>query len=420
MAVTDFLSGGTIPAGSAVVDVTTQQAIPDWYTNYAKQLLANQQALSSQAYNPLFNKRAAGFTPAQEAAFQQTQTGATSFMPALQSAQNITQAAAGQSALGTAQPYYQQAAGLSAPGAAMPNLQQAAQYAAASTTPTGMQAAAPYLGAAGRTSVQNIADYMNPYTEQVANRIGQLGARSLQEQLIPAIQDRMVAAGQFGGTRQAELMGRALRDTMEGVSAQQTAALQQGYGQGLTAAQADLTRQAQLASTAGTLGTQQQQALAQAGQQMGALGSTIGGLTQGQMGALTALGTGAGQLGGADISSRLSAAQQMAAQARQLQEQTLGGATALGGIGQQQQALNQTNLDLSTQNALAQQNYLQNQINAGAATLGAVKGAVPTAQTQAGIEPLAMQPTPTVSTGAQIGSALTGVAGLIGALGGLK
>ena len=49
MAVTDFLSGGTIPAGSAVVDVTTQQAIPDWYTNYAKQLLANQQALSAQA-----------------------------------------------------------------------------------------------------------------------------------------------------------------------------------------------------------------------------------------------------------------------------------------------------------------------------------------------------------------------------------
>lgn len=331
MAVTDFLSGGTIPAGSAVTDVTTTTALPDWYTNYGQQLLANQGALSSQGYNPAFNKQLAGFAPAQEAAFGQVATGSTSFMPGLEQAGQTTQGALQQSAMGAAQ---------------------------------------PYLGAAAQTAPQVIQNYMNPYTDQVANRIGQLGLRTLNETLLPGISDKMVAAGQFGGTRQAELMGRALRDTMEGISAQQTSALQQGYGQGLTAAQTDLARQGTLANVAGGLA-------------------------------------------GTDVTNQLAGAAQQSAQAQQLQNQTLAGANALQQTGALQQNLNQQNLDANQQNALAQQSYLQNQINAGLNTLGGVSKAVPTTSTQAGIQPIGYPSAYPSSTAANIASGLAGAAGLV-------
>ena len=330
MAVTDFLSNGQIPAGSAVQDLTTTSALPDWYTNYAQQVLANQQALSSQPYNPLFNKQLAAFTPAQQAAFQQTQTGATSFAPGLQQAAQTTQGALGRSALATAQ---------------------------------------PYLSTAAQTAPQVISSYMNPYTQDVVNQIGVQGARTLSEQLLPSIQDAMTAAGQFGGTRQAELTGRAIRDTMQNISAQQSAALQQGYGQGLSAAQTDLARQA-------------------------ALGSTAGGLTT------------------ADIGQQLAGAGQQAAQAQQLQQQTLTGAGALGQIGATQQQLNQANLDAATQNALAQQQFLQNQINTAANTLGAVRAAVPTSSETSGITPSGQPAQYSPSTASQIGSVLTGIGAL--------
>ena len=335
--VTDFLSGGTtIPSGSAVEDLTTTSALPDWYTNYGQQLIANQQAVSAQPFNPAFSKLVAGFTPAQEAAFGQTATGATSFVPGLQQAGQTVQGALQQSALGAAQ---------------------------------------PYLSTAAQTAPQNINTYMNPYTQDVVQNIGTVGLRTLTEGLLPQIQDQMVAAGQFGGTRQSEIMGRAIRDAITGISQQQSQALQAGYTQAQTAAQADLARQAQLAGTAGGLA-------------------------------------------GSDIGSQLTAAQQQAQQAQQLQTQTLAGAGALGTIGQQQQTLDQAALDAAQQNALAQQQFQQQQINAGLTTLQGVKGAVPTATTAAGVVPMAQYNPTGVSTPAAIAGGLTAAAGLVNALSG--
>jgi hypothetical protein len=335
--VTDFLSGGsTIPSGSAVEDLTTTASLPDWYTNYGQQLIANQQALSAQPYNPAFGKQVAGFTPAQQAAFGQTAIGATSFVPGLEQAAQTTQGALQQSALGAAQ---------------------------------------PYLSTAAQTVPQNISQYMDPYTQQVVQNIGTTGIRTLTEGLLPQIQDQMVAAGQFGGSRQAEIMGRAIRDAITGISQQQAAALQSGYTQAQTAAQADLARQAQLAGTAG-------------------------GLAAG------------------DISSQLTGAQQQALQAKQLQDQTLTGATALGNIGTQQQGVAQSALDAAQANALAQQQYNQQQINAGLATLQGVKGATPTTTTAAGVVPMSQYNPTGVSDAAAVASGLSSLAGLAKTLGG--
>jgi hypothetical protein len=127
------------------------------------------------------------------------------------------------------------------------------------------------MAQAGRSAADVTQQFMNPYTDQVVSRIGEMGTRALKEQILPGIEGEMIRAGQFGGTRQAELTGRAIRDATEGISAQQAQALERGYAQSLGAAQREQERQGGLA--------QQAQQLGLTG--VGAL-QTAGGLQQGQ------------------------------------------------------------------------------------------------------------------------------------------
>ena len=382
MGILDFLTEGKPPT-AVPVSSTEQTVLPDWYSNYALDILSNQRALAErpfQAYADETGKpipRFADFAPDQQRGFEATRQGAFTFRPELGMASQQTQNVFGRSALGAAQPAFQ----------------QAGQYTAQSAAPTGLGMAQPYLQQAGQTAVQNIGQYMNPYEDAVIGRIGALGARTLQEQLLPAISDKMIGAGQFGGTRQAELVGRALRDTMEGISAQQAQALQQGYGQAAGLAQADLARQAQLASTAGGLGFQQQGALAQAGQQMASLGAQMGSLY------------------GQDTQAQLEAAQQLGNLAQQRQTQELTGAGALQGIGAQQQALAQKNLDFARSEWEREQAYPQEQVAGLMGALQGVQPAVPRGAMKEGTEvPGTYQP----SLLATIGQAYATYKGLTG------
>jgi hypothetical protein len=387
----DFLTEGK-PVEAVPVSSTQQTILPDWYTNYAMDILSNQQALAARPYQEYVDAsgkaipRVADFAPDQQAGFEATRQGAFTFRPELGTASTKTQDVFGRSALGAAQPYFGQAAGMSGLAAATPGLQQGAGYVAGSTDALGLQMAQPYLAQAGQTAAQTVGQYMNPYQEQVVNRIGQLGTRALQEQVLPGIESEMIRAGQFGGTRQAEITGRAIRDAIEGISAQQSAALQQGYGQAQQTAQADLARQAQLASTAGGLGGAQQQALLGAGSRMADIGQTYGALTQAQQQMLADLGKSTGALYGQDTSNQLAAAQQMAGLAQQRQQQELAGAGALQQIGSQQQALAQKNLDIAREDFLARQAYPQEQIKAMTGALQGVQPAVPQAATKVGTE----------------------------------
>ena len=367
----DLLSSD-VPIGPSAS--TTQTLLPDWYTNYAMQVLSNQQAASAQPYAAYQAPRVAGFTPDQQAGFDQTRVAATSWRPGL----NI----ANQAAKGTLD--------MSAFGAAQPSLQTGAGYLQQSTTPTGINMAQPYLSQAGQTSVADIGSYMDPYQDAVVNRIGALGLRNLQENLLPAIGDQFVGAGGYGGSRQAEAIGRAVRDTQEGISAQQAQALSSGYQGALQASQTDLARQAQLAGTAGNLGVAQQGALQAAGTGMAGIG--------GQLGALTT----------ADIQSKLDASRQIASIADQRQRQLLTGAGALQGVGQQQQALQQQNLDVAYQDFLRQQGYDQTQIDAMAKTIGAVQPAVPKSVLETGYAPATAQQEDSSPSWAQTAANLAG------------
>lgn len=263
MAVSNFLSeGAAIPQGSAVTDMTKQTILPDWYTNYAQDILSGQQALANRPYTTAPMPRVAGFTPTQQQAFGMTGQAATAYQPLLGQATTAAQQAA------------------AAPGA--------------------LNVAQPYLGAAGQTSVSNIGTYMNPYNEAVISRIAELGTRNLNENIMPGIEGRYIQAGQLGyggregvGTPSGMMTdtARAIRDTSADILGKQAEALQSGYTQAAGLAGTDLSRMGQLASTAGNLANvQQSQQLAASGALSG-LGAQAQSLGLAGAGALGNVGT---------------------------------------------------------------------------------------------------------------------------------
>ena len=423
MAVSSFLNeGAAIPQGSALTDMTKQTVMPDWYTNYAMDVLAGQNAISSRPYEPAPMPRVAGFTPMQEKSFGMTDAAAGAYKPMLDAATAATQAAMGMpGSLTTSQPYFDQAMNLNGVTAATPGLQQGAQFTAQSTDALGMNAAQPYLSAAGQTSVSNIGQYMNPYNEAVTNRIGELGLRNLTESIMPQIEGRYIQAGQLGyggrdgmGTPSGMMTdtARAVRDTSADILARQTAALQAGYSEAAGLAGTDLGRQLQLAQTAGNLGTQQQGALARAGDQMANIGQTYGTLTGAQQRALTDIGSNVGTFAGQDITRSLQAAQQLAGLGEDAQRLGLIGAGALGNVGALQQGQGQKNLDVAYADRLRQQGYDQEQIDQKVKTFQAVSAGIPTATQEYGISPSSVRQEYPASTASNIASGLSGAAGL--------
>lgn len=341
MALSDFLNNGQIPAGSAVKSTTSQTVLPEWYTNYAMQLLSNQQALQNRPYETAPMPRVADFTPGQQQGFGMTNTAATAYQPGLTAATDVTKAA------------------IAAPG----------------SLPT----AQPYLTAAGQNTVANIGTYMNPYTEQVVNRIGELGTRNLTENLLPAVEGRYIQAGQLGyggrdgmGTPSGMMTdtARALRDTNADILGKQAEALQSGYTQAAGLSSADLSR-------------------------MGQLAQTVGGLQ------------------GADLTRALSGAEQLGGLASTEQALGLKGAQAVTGVGAEQQALNQKNLDIAYSDFLKQQGYPQEQIDKALGTFRGLAGAAPGATIDEGIVPSGVDYKGTPTTAATIAGALSGLGGVL-------
>ena len=415
--------GQQIPSGSALKASQSETILPEWYTNYAMGLLSNQQAQMAQPYTTYQGPRVAEFSPAQQQGFAMTGQAAGAYQPALQQATAATQNLLGQTALGGAQPYFTRAAGMSGLQAAAPMLGLSTQTVGAGMQPTGMQAAQPYLGAAGQRTVANIGEYMNPYQAAVVDRIGELAQRNLRERFMPEIESRYIAAGQLGyggregaaGTPSGMMTdtARALRDVQEAALAEQSRALQAGYTEAAGLSAADLARQAQLASTAGGLGTQQQQAMLDAARQQAAIGAQYGALTQAQQQLLAELGGQIGGLTGADITRGLAGAEQLGSLGAAAQTLGLKGAEAVTGVGATQQAQAQRNIDVAYENFLRQQGYNQEQINNALATFRGVAGAVPTASQEYGIVPTGEPAQYKPGTAATIGGLLAGAGSIL-------
>ena len=279
----DWMFGGTANPAQSVGPTTTSSSAsgPDWYNDYIRGVGGKAVELADRAQNqPVPQQSVAGFTPDQTKAFELVRNNIGSWQGGMNGARDVNNSSVGM-----------------ATGAA------------------GSANAAVAGPAANFT--QNWQQYMSPYTSSVVNEIGRLGKQNFDEKIMPGVTSSMIGSGQFGSERNADVLGRAARDSAANITGQQAGALEAGYAQAGTLFNADANRQ-----------QQQQQLQAQTALQGGQLsaGTTLdasknlGALTQAQH----ALG--------------LSDAQQMQA------------------IGQQQQQLNQAGMDTAYNNQVATNN----------------------------------------------------------------
>jgi len=84
-------------------------------------------------------------------------------------------------------------------------------------------------GGTGTWDANAANQYMSPYTNDVVNNIQRLGLRNLNENLIPGVQDQFLGSGQFGSTRNADILGRTVRDASTDINGQVASALNSGY-----------------------------------------------------------------------------------------------------------------------------------------------------------------------------------------------
>ena len=150
----------------------TEVILPEWYTQYAKDILSKATAATAQPYTAYGAPRIAGFSPEQEQAFSGFK-----------------------SSMGGYQPYLE---------AASQGLQRGTQSFA-------------QPGVARQ--------YMNPYIENVVSGIGSAAGRNLYENILPQINRTFVGGGTFGGSRSAEFTNRAIRDTQAAALSEQNKAM---------------------------------------------------------------------------------------------------------------------------------------------------------------------------------------------------
>lgn len=478
MAITNFLFEGSAPPSTTTYGTTTQN-LPTWYSDYTQGLINKANAVAAMPYtqNPAYDPNLYGSTPtldqAQQAqanisAGQSQITGPnavqnywqTPFGQAGTTLSNlIGQTAMGTGATGqTAGDYFSQAGQInpfalgagflgsgaqSITGAQAPTTQGLGDIQQGINTlggalgaPSGLDAASPYLQGAAGSTANAYQQYINPYQSQVIDEIQRRGNENIQAN-VKNITDRFIGGGGFGGSRMGSSLANAIRAGQQDISGQVGNVLSQGYGQALGAAGTDLSRLAQLGSTAGalqqagigqqlqgagqygTLGGQlaglQQADLArqlQAGQALGGIGSNIGSLAGQTQSGLSSLGATQAGIAGQDIARQSELANQLQTLGQQGTSLGIQGASALETVGntQLQQALARAALENKAN--LGEQEYNWNQINQLNAALRGLQTPTQT-QTQATGPASTYQPSP-LSQIASAGMTALGIGKLFG------
>ena len=235
----------SLTEGSPLPNITTNQAqqttAPSWYTDYLSNLanFVTGQTIGTPAKTVDGVTTAAtpgsaqfvGAQPLQQAAFQLAGNLAKSY--GIDPATFLKTGTGASTDAGTATTAQPTATGISTDGGIQPmgvsgalgNLQNLAKSdITAASTPGGQS---------------RIEEFMNPYTRQVVDTIGQLGQRQINQFLAPSAVGSAVGSGQFGSKRGAEVLGQAINQGLQNVGALQSQALQSGYAQALQAAQAE-------------------------------------------------------------------------------------------------------------------------------------------------------------------------------------
>lgn len=247
---------------------------PGWYNDYIQGIGGKAAELAGRdASRPVPQQSVAGFTPDQVQAFGQVRSNQGAYRP-------YTDAASG-------------------------------QFGAANTDAGAATAA---VAGPAQTFTQNWQQYMSPYTQGVVNEISRLGNQNFSENIMPTINASMIGSGQFGSERNADVLGRAARDTQSAITGQQASALEAGF------------------NTSGNLFNQDANRIQQ----------------QQQLQAQTALGSGA---------LRNTTGQNFGALGQAVSQLGLSDAQALQASGQQQQQMDQLGMDTAYNNTIAANNW---------------------------------------------------------------
>ena len=309
---------------------SSEATLPAWQEAQFKELFSAGKGMAQQPFVPYTGPQVAGFNPDQLRQFQ-----ATRGMFESGQAYDPTQALQGM-AQEQFRPTIAPVTGYQAPTIEATAGPQAAQIGQVSTP--------QFQGLLG----QDIGAYQSPYQQQVID----LAMGDIQKQADIArggAQDRAIRAGAFGGSRSAILESESQKPYAEAMAQTAAGLRQSGFQQAQQAAQSDLARQQQLGIFGA--GQEQQRAIQQAqfGQQAGTMGAEMQQQRRMQQAQLQQQR----QMGGLDIAGRAALSQpQLDMQARAqragllggLQGQQTQGLGLLGGIGQQQQGLQQQGL----------------------------------------------------------------------------
>lgn len=324
MSLSDFLFNGSPPPSVTTYGSTTA-SLPPWFEAYQQGLLGKSNVIAGEAYQPftapspaaydqLAKARQAPFTPDMLTGWDMGRSAATAGQPAMDAGISATQGALGQSASDVAQPIIN----------------------ASMAAPTASTAAGGYLSEGTQNWPSAAAGYMNPFMDQVGNRVAELSTRNLQENILPGINDNFVKSGMFGSSRQGEFTNRAVRDQQNELQGNLGALFGGQYNQAAQQFGADASRDVQAGQIAGNLRSTDTQNLQQAAN-------------------LT------GNFANADRTTTGTLGQDMGNLATANQRLGLTGASIYQGIGQQQQGQQQQLLDTMYQNFLEQRDYPKTQ-----------------------------------------------------------
>ena len=100
--------------------------------------------------------------------------------------------------------------------------------------------------------------YMNPYTQQVVQGIGEAGNKNFMENILPAIESQFVSKGQAFSGHHQQLANKAGLDAQQQITRQQQEALARGYEHGAQTFGQDQSRHLLGAEAFGNLAKQRQ------------------------------------------------------------------------------------------------------------------------------------------------------------------
>ena len=369
--------------GTQTGSMVVANDLPEWYKQYTQNLAQNANTLAGDLNSaPLPAQSVAGFNQDQQQAFANLRANQGVWQPQL----NAAAATSGQIAPTAAKfiDYAQGAVGAPA-------------FTTAGAVQPWAQGAQDAASGSAQDWTQNYSKYMSPYTSEVVDNIARLGKRNWEDTIMPGVNSAMIGSGQFGSTRNADILTKAGLSASQDILGQQSNALQAGYNSAAGIFGSDANRaQAQQQLQANT-------ALAGGNMMQGALSADANRIQgQGQLQANTALSGATGAVNALNTASDNSGAL-----AQLYQSMGQSDVNALSGVGAQQQSLQQKGYDTAFGNAQLARTDPWTQLTNQQGVLSNIK--LPTLQSTAQSGQVGTPPT----TADSIASAMFTAAGLL-------